>query len=117
MFSGQKSGERQFVAHILPCFVCDIRHNLSVTSNLVLNRPVRQIWSKRLRVPLARCPPHKAPGLFFPLVRHLFPNLAVLAAEKQQRFALTHYFVLYFGNEDGVVASLLRRLQPAFQVR
>jgi hypothetical protein len=30
------------------CFVCDIRHNESVTSNLVIDRPIRQIWFKRL---------------------------------------------------------------------
>ena len=39
MFRDQKSGTQS--EHISPCFVCDIRHNDMVTSNLAFHRPIR----------------------------------------------------------------------------
>src|SRR5882672_1568461 len=78
---------------------------------------------KRLRVPRARRPPHEAPGLslarlnqFATSVRHILADLPVFAAEKQQRLSLAHHHILDFRNKDGMVASLLRRLQAAFQI-
>jgi hypothetical protein len=38
---------------------------------------------------------------------------AVLAAKKQEWIACTHHHVFHFGDEDGVIASILRRLQSA----
>src|SRR5580693_6806533 len=54
---------------------------------------------------------------FLLLLRHFLSDLAVLAPEKQQWFALADHNVLHFRNKDGMVARFLRRLQPAFEVR
>jgi hypothetical protein len=116
MFGDQKSSDSLIRDSHLADFVCDIRHNGAVTSNLVLNRRVRPISPKRLRVPPARRP-SEGTGPFLFLIRHLRPNLAVLTPEKQQRVALADHNVLHFRNKDGVIAGFLRRLQPAFQVR
>ena len=50
--------------HILSCIVCDVRHNHIVTSRLVVHSLSRRVSLKRLRVPMARRPPPRAPGLF-----------------------------------------------------
>ena len=43
-------------------------------------------------------------------------KLAIFPAEVQQRVSLADDHIFHFGDEDGVIAGILRRVQTAFQV-
>jgi hypothetical protein len=49
--------------------------------------------------------------------RYFLADLAVLTPEKQQRISRADHYVLDLGDKDGVIASFLRRLQTAFEIR
>ena len=108
MLCEPKSGERPI--HTQPRSVCDIRHNRVVTSNLAFHRELTPICKERLRTPPSPATPLRRRRAFLCLFRHVLPDFAVLAPEKQQRIAFANHHVLNFRNKDGVVAGLLRRL-------
>ena len=81
-----------------------------MTSNLVIHSPEPRICFQRLRVPRARLPPQKGPGLSTYLAvstRNIFPNLAIQAAEKQQRIPFSHHDIFNLGNKNRVIARIL----------
>lgn len=50
------------------------------------------------------------------LVFHILTDLAILAAEKQQRVPIPQHHILYLGNEDRVISGLLNRLQATLEI-
>ena len=81
-----------------------------MTSNLVIHSPEPRICFQRLRVPRARLPPQKGPGLSICLAAsgaNIFPDFAIHTAEKQQRIPFPYDNVLNLGDENRVIARIL----------
>ena len=94
---------------------CDIGHQSPVRFNLVGYAVQRQM-SKRSPASTPAPASLRSAGPLNPQSVTSFPDVVVIAAEKEQRFAFADHYIFHFGNEDGVVAGILGRLQAAFQI-